>query len=447
MIRDFDPTTLPTAPAIDLDAEKAALGVERLTLRRPTWSQLTGDMVHVRVTVRYWRGKEKITMEDLGLENASPDFQALVRERMALGHHRLAPAELLGKLHSLEVTRGNVCARYGVRSPWDGWMIYRRNWPQWKAAIDQARTEFYEAAETLVETRAAWVEEALVLYRQAALAEGLSEATASARTARIEAAIPPAEVIRARLLFDYAVELIEAPKLAETGDLERLEARQRQAEYQLSQINERIRENSARLHSNEEWQLAQQRLQAERDRAAIDLEIHRAAAESAASARTREFEEACADLAAKVWEGAGAVAFGILKSLRLKEGSAARVYPAQVQALRSLVEDLRCWNIMGDQRIDLLIEQANAILPAGEGTPVDAATALAWAEETHAYYRLMAAQAGRQVRTGGRLSAHEEALLTEPLPESRVRRAVARFEPDLAPALAPAPESRARRAV
>src|SRR4051795_748598 len=91
----------PTLP-FDLEQAKQDLGVSKLSVLRPNWEQLIGNMVHVRLSVKFWRALDRITLEDMGLENAPEEYRRVAQRRIELGHFTLMPKADLDRLHCIE---------------------------------------------------------------------------------------------------------------------------------------------------------------------------------------------------------------------------------------------------------------------------------------------------------------------------------------------------------
>ncbi len=199
------------------------------------------DGVVVNVTVGHWRGKQRNTAADIGLN----EF-VVARMMGGCGVRLLAPKEILNRLASLDTQVRQSLNRFALKTPW-GRFIPRRNWDRFKSLFDSLQTEFFHTIESLVakvedgtlndwvrevytdfaketwpKVRANWTPDPSMFepghfaapengYEYDAYAEAPPEAYVERIVSNAIAKIPSPGYIRDAAKFDYDLSIVHAP--------------------------------------------------------------------------------------------------------------------------------------------------------------------------------------------------------------------------------------------
>ena len=365
-------TPLPDAPELDRS---------RVRVMRPNWRQLVASVVQISMSITYWKGLAKLSLDDLGL-NTDNGFSSMAAEYLKLGTQYQIPPRYVKKLHSIRESCRNCHDRHGEKSPWKGsaFLIYRTRYLQWRAEIEELGVVWQAAVDEIIENYDEWVTEAtnahMLRIRQAlCLDRGLPLTRASEipetdiypAVVAFRNAIPTPEQIRERSSWSWYPEIVETPEALTNGlTSAEMEQRRRSAEMEVHALEERIRNMEGFIGENAAAERAA--LEDQRQRQETERQIWQDAQERAAAARVVELDQLCADVAARIRESVSSVAQGILGTT----SSGRKVGSRQFQALRDLVEDLRTLNIHNDPEVEAVAARVRAIAPpAGAEMPTN----------------------------------------------------------------------------
>ena len=194
-----------------------------------------------------------ITRERLQVKNSPEEFGVdpdLARELFGgMGVKYLAPKDILGDMNSADTMARNLLAKYGIKTPW-GRFIPTRNWQAFKSAFTRQQTNYFNAANRLVEMMASGDHDRWIRGTYTDLAvdrwkhakknwqpdDGVDYTAMDTPPSEfvnliVESAlsrVPPPSMILANARFEYNLSVIQAPdtQLAvecatEDGDLNR----------------------------------------------------------------------------------------------------------------------------------------------------------------------------------------------------------------------------------
>lgn len=206
-----------------------ALLQEKLGVRTPRWSDMAQDVVATKLHIHYFRGHRRLTLNDLGLQNAGHYKEAM--QRIARwGILFLLPQRVVRALEHLEGKAREQLRRLSFDTPL-GYLIPVIRYPDFRDEIRLLRDQFMEKIDSIVAHRSDLIDEMRGPYREAArgaykASHGLaySDETVAVPAAyedefieRLMRTIPGGEEIRRRARFDYVVEYIQPPsELAES---------------------------------------------------------------------------------------------------------------------------------------------------------------------------------------------------------------------------------------
>lgn len=202
---------------------------------------LTREGVLVRVTLRYWRGRKKLTPEDLGLE---PDQ---VSDRLiSLGHKRLLPKEVLAGFALIESrVHGLVEASTFPFLGGIGRFLPNARLGEVRRRLEEHEVEFRSAVASFLEDYASHQLQAVEEWRRFARSAG---ADPERLVSAVDAAFPPADQLRASFGFEVHLFQLALPEAlrAETlafGDQEAVvEARRRVAQEAAREVRRNTEE-------------------------------------------------------------------------------------------------------------------------------------------------------------------------------------------------------------
>lgn len=349
-----------------------------MAVKRPNWKQLTESYVQCTVSIKFWQGKSKLGLADLGYDTES-EFATMAQEYLRLGQQYLIPPRYIGTLTSLK-NRVRQCAvrHNGIASPWKtgAFLILRTSYLEWRTEMQSLEVEFLAAKALISSERSQWVEEAVAAHthrcRQALLTQSQAMFEGAALVAsgdetelndivdEFRASIPDDDEIDEKFSWNWYPEAIATPEALSRGlSLEEIAERQLAAEHAVLAAEERLRA----VEGQEGEERERQRLSVEDQRVRLETErrIWRDAQERAAQARVQELDRVCGDVAAQIRELVATTAQGILDGA----GKRDQLHGSSVNALQEMLRRIRVLNIADDPEVERVIESVQAL---GAGT-------------------------------------------------------------------------------
>jgi len=159
---------MPESTALDRARTELAriLNVDGIKTSNPRWLALMREGVVVKLHVRRWRAKHRLSADDLGLPRASDD---LIGDLLELGDKRLLPVDLARKLEAIESAGRKALERSGYTTFW-GTFVPATNFNDWQAENDAHKARYFAARDEIAERYDEIVAELTAAYRGAARA-------------------------------------------------------------------------------------------------------------------------------------------------------------------------------------------------------------------------------------------------------------------------------------
>lgn len=342
-----------------------------MPVRRPNWAQLAASYVQVSATVKYWQGRSKLQLEDLGYDPES-EFGEFAETYLRLGSQFLIPPRYTKALASIR-ERARQCFReHGMASPWKvgAHLIRRASYLRWREAHHALEVEFLAAKTAILEEYEQWGNEVVEAHRhriKQALAtergfdvdiieEHLRPGELDLCVNTFRATIPTVPDIEAKFVWTWYPELLEAPEAVTAGlSLGEVSERQRQAEQAVHAAEERLR--ALQGQEGEENERLRLSVEEERIRLETERQIWADAQERAAAARVQELDDLCAQVSAQIRELVASTAQGIMDGLGKRE----HLHGPQANTLREMVAQLRELNIANDPEVERVAAEVAAL--------------------------------------------------------------------------------------
>lgn len=387
-----------------------------IRIETPSFEFLNRNLLQVRIVVRYWRGRERLGLVDLGLDEAPEAFRLVASEYLALGTSLLAPAATLRRFGSLREAARDQAAAIGIRSPFGGYLIPRARYLQFREGISRIQRDFEHEVEQFIEEREHWIAQVIAAMRERettahavraglAVIHGLSDDAGprdlDAFLLDLQERIPGPDALRERFSFDWWVARVQKPPaldaMLSNDELERALEQNRRELDALERAKIVSRESLEEI-SSEAYQARMEsrlRLESERERLESERALALDAQEQKQRAWTSQFEDLTADIAARTRQVILSITQGILGGK--SEGN---LRGRQLEAIRGLAHEIRALNVGDDEELSRI--QAHLVsLTGAEGSEArvgsealrDAMTDL----QTYAVAGLQAL--GRPVRT------------------------------------------------
>lgn len=336
---------------------------EEIRVDNPRWLQLLQEGVVVRLTLRRWRARTTLDLQqDLGLpaENGQAE---VFRELVDLGRKFLLPRRLVAALDSVDSAARQNLRRYGFETFW-GVFVPVTAFPAWQEADKEYQTRYFALRDEVVQYYDRLIAEHMAQFAEAARAAwrrwhalhgtededfGLREDEFVARyLARLRALIPPAEEIYASFAYEVYLSYIPLPSLlaAEVHDAAWITA-SREAEQM-------VRNTEASLRTY--WAAAEADVQHYR-RNAIEMVRQ----EVLASAQ-REKEKLIDGFLVDVARQLRGLVYDTVVSAYETTARNGRVHPRTAVQLRNLVQEVQRLNFFGDQEVDRMVEKIRSLI-------------------------------------------------------------------------------------
>jgi hypothetical protein len=445
-----------------MEAIRRETGEAKLAVRKPNWTQLVSQSVHVRVRATRWSAKGNLTLDDLGLGAMPKRYRDAARRRYELGHYTLMPEEMEKQFHSLVNRARQSCGRYGIKSPWGGTLIPLRHYRTWRETMEEAQAAFFALVQVLTDSRDDWAARILTDYREMLVLDAARDAglpipeqpdwellqadldperlaRVERRIAELQAEIPDSEFIREKYGMDWFPEVLEVPDTLKAGlALDELERRIALRQQDLWALEERLEARRKQALDDAEYRthLAEAEAEAVRLRAlvmdeeetlAIRREIYREQQTKAAELQRIELDGLCVDVAAQVRSTMMLAAQSILGTIQGK----GKVYSQQLAALRDLVTDLRAFNLQEDSELDEIARQVEAATAGVKPADVDLGELKSLLADIHVYAKagLMSLERLPRLSDEDRTAMSDEAIREyyRPPSEGELEQPLSRF--------------------
>lgn len=222
--------------------------VDRIETTNPRWLTMMQEGVIVKLHIRRWRARAKLSLSDLGLTLADTDAdeKKAFAELLQLGEKRLLPLELLRQLESCE-SAGRKALETAGYSTYYGTFIPASNYANWRTENDALAERYLEIGRKIVASFDQWREDLLAAYRtQARIAyrrmQALDPAAMTSEerwdealfvagfAARVERLIPAPATIAEGYGWETELSYIPLPSLLAADRLEEERVRMEQDE-------------------------------------------------------------------------------------------------------------------------------------------------------------------------------------------------------------------------
>ena len=145
---------MPTATAITALSQALGIDTAEISTKTPRWMTLMQQGVIVKITIRRWRAKTKLTHKDLGIP---PDAQDQIGNLLNLGAKHLLPTDLLRSLEANESAGRKALERAGYQTFW-GTFVAVTNYDTWRAVNDEHNAAHDPMAAKVEATYGLWKE-------------------------------------------------------------------------------------------------------------------------------------------------------------------------------------------------------------------------------------------------------------------------------------------------
>jgi len=159
---------MPESTSLDRTKEELAriLNVDGIKTSNPRWLSLMREGVVVKLHVRRWRAKHRLSADALGLPRESDD---LIGDLLELGDKRLLPVDLARKLEAIESAGRKALERSGYTTFW-GTFVPATHFTDWQAENNAHKARYFAARDGIAERYDEIVAELAAAYRGAARA-------------------------------------------------------------------------------------------------------------------------------------------------------------------------------------------------------------------------------------------------------------------------------------
>lgn len=331
------------------------LNVDNLRTAEPRWLALMREGVVVRLHVRRWRAKHRLTAEDLGLP---PEDDDLIGDLLELGDKRLLPADLARGLEAIESAGRKALERCGYATYW-GVFVPATRFAEWQAENEVHRRRYFAARDEIVAGYDEILAQLTAAYRgagRAAFRRARALATEDIRdeiltdeiwfverfVRRILALIPSAADIERSFGWEEEYTYIPLPSLLaeDAAEKERIErARER----------ERL---AAELQRDTLWQELAIRDEADRQRRQLLARMNDEVVAEARRKKQELIDTFLTDLVVQLRTTIYEATTDVLRTMQKHPG---KLHPRSAVQLRGLIEQIGKLNFFGDEESSRMI--------------------------------------------------------------------------------------------
>ena len=113
------------------EALARTLGEQRVGIRRVDWTPYTTEGVLVKITLRRFRGEQKATLADLGIQTETKEQRDAIERILELPRRYLLPAEILKGGDTLEAKIRYNLTTHAFKTAW-GFFVHVSRYAQWR---------------------------------------------------------------------------------------------------------------------------------------------------------------------------------------------------------------------------------------------------------------------------------------------------------------------------
>lgn len=384
-----------TGTQIDRDVaylqDELGVGKDAIKIMRPQWANLMREGVLIRLHIRRWRARTRLTLKDLGIALTEEEEKS-AGDMLQLGVKKLLPAKIMKKADAIENRARRELERLSFRTHW-GFFVPVTSYAELREVMDECEAEYMTVCQQIVDNYDKVVEQVKREYRRmggstygrlrklnpkSLLKPGLpSSADANDErnlievadyvtdfVKRIESHIPTAEQIKDS--FSFGIELFYIP-LPDLLAEEEAAARLIQERATTAAAEEAARRDLIR----EQKRLEQYKLDAERQREYAQTR----AAESAAAAKERMMRDMYQDVIAQARRQKEHLIDGFLADIQGQLTSTiydactsvlgyiadeGKLHPRKVVQLKKMIEQVKALNFFEDQDAEAMIRRVQA---------------------------------------------------------------------------------------
>ena len=350
---------MPESTALDRARTELAriLNVDGIKTSNPRWLSLMREGVVVKLHVRRWRAKHRLSADDLGLPRASDD---LIGDLLELGDKRLLPVDLARKLEAIESAGRKALERSGYTTFW-GTFVPATNFTDWQAENDAHKARYFAARDEIAERYDEIVAELTAAYRGAARAafrraRALAEEEITREMLideaffvdrflrRIRALIPSAEEIQRSFDWEEEYTYIPLPSLLaeDAAEKERIEREQQRARLE------------AEMERDELWKEIAIKDEADRQRRQMLAAMNDQVVAEARRKKQELIDAFLRDLVVQLRTTIYEATTDVLKTMQKNAG---KLHPRSVVQLRNLIEQIGSLNFFGDDESARMIQR------------------------------------------------------------------------------------------
>jgi hypothetical protein len=234
------------------------LSGEQVPVYRPSWDQIVQGTIKVSLHIQAWRGKKRIDLADLGLEQLNEKQKAALEENiLTLGHKRLLPHEYTRRIQQIETQARRLLEAYSYQTEF-GYLVPKKQYARLKEAMETLQSEFYNVRNeiTTPQVYAKNIDILKEAYKKLAVTawQIITQGTAAEETEapqdfidsfvdRIVSQIPSPEQIKEKFTFEWTPAYVQLPSEIAADAAEAQRIRQ---EWELTELDKEIREKAAR---------------------------------------------------------------------------------------------------------------------------------------------------------------------------------------------------------
>jgi len=350
---------MPESTALDRARTELAriLNVDGIKTSNPRWLALMREGVVVKLHVRRWRAKHRLSADDLGLPRASDD---LIGDLLELGDKRLLPVDLARKLEAIESAGRKALERSGYTTFW-GTFVPATNFNDWQAENDAHKARYFAARDEIAERYDEIVAELTAAYRGAARAafrraRALAEEEITREMLideaffvdrflrRIRALIPSAEEIQRSFDWEEEYTYIPLPSLLaeDAAEKERIEREQQRARLE------------AEMERDELWKEIAIKDEADRQRRQMLAAMNDQVVAEARRKKQELIDTFLRDLVVQLRTTIYEATTDVLNTMQRNAG---KLHPRSVVQLRNLIEQIGSLNFFGDDESARMIQR------------------------------------------------------------------------------------------
>jgi len=350
---------MPESTSLDRTKEELAriLNVDGIKTSNPRWLSLMREGVVVKLHVRRWRAKHRLSADDLGLPRASDD---LIGDLLELGDKRLLPVDLARKLEAIESAGRKALERSGYTTFW-GTFVPATNFTDWQAENDAHKARYFAARDEIAERYDEIVAELTAAYRGAARAAFrraralageeitrevlIDEALFVDRfLRRIRALIPTVDEIERSFGWEEEYTYIPLPSLLaeDAAEKERIEREQARARLE------------AEMERDELWKEIAIKDEADRQRRQMLAAMNDQVVAEARRKKQELIDTFLRDLVVQLRTTIYEATTDVLKTMQKNAG---KLHPRSVVQLRNLIEQIGSLNFFGDDESSRMIQR------------------------------------------------------------------------------------------